>query len=81
VVRVLPASEHGAARLHAPVRARLGALRVPLVIVAALTAQFVQSTTSEAWEPPVGVPLVGGYSVVSQSGDDLSWHFVQIAEG
>jgi len=53
----------------------------PLVIVAALTSQFVQSTISEAWEPSVGVPLGGGYAVVSQSGDDLSWHFVQITEG
>ncbi|MFT3710843.1 MAG: hypothetical protein QM817_24730 [Archangium sp.] len=54
----------------------------PVVIFIALTLQAVQGFTGgDHWEPPTGVPLVGGYAVVSQKGEDASWHFVQIAEG
>lgn len=54
----------------------------PVVIFVALTLQAVQGFMGgDHWEPPAGVPLVGGYAVVSQKGEDASWHFVQIAEG
>jgi hypothetical protein len=53
----------------------------PAVIVVTLTLQLVQANAGEHWEPPDGAPLVGGYAVVGQKGDDVSWHFVQIADG
>lgn len=53
----------------------------PAVIVVVLSLQVAQTNSGEHWEPPTDAPLVGGYAVVGQKGDDLSWHFVQIAEG
>ncbi|MBL8914480.1 MAG: hypothetical protein JNM17_27495 [Archangium sp.] len=53
----------------------------PVVIFLVLTGQVLQSNTAEHWEPPSDAPLIGGYAVIGQKGDDVSWHFLQIAEG